>query len=527
MDFQNQTASPDAETQLLISAEGISKSFGSLQANRNIFMEVRRGEVHAVVGENGAGKSTFLKILFGWLRPDAGRILLNGKPVWFSCPGDAMRAGFGMVHQDLHIFPQLSALENVILGGEPARCGFVNWKTARRSVEGLCNAFDFSLPLAAPAGELPFANRQQIEILRVLYHKAQIVLLDEPTSLLAPPEIRKFLRILSTLKNQGHTILLVSHRLGEVMEAADRISVLRKGECVGTFSPGEFTLEQLAGLIISGPDVGSIQGSAEAGIEGEMEDRGKGPPPAVVFQMDNVRVSGDEHESGLNDFSLEVRRGEILGIGGIVGNGERTLARVIAGQIHQEAGRTIFCGRDISCLTIKGRREVGLRWLPANPQEEALVPERPLWENFLMGRQREPPWQAMGWLRRRRIRAWAMSQLDANGVVYRGLNENLMSLSGGNQQKLALSRVLEDAPRLVVLEQPGRGLDIHARESIHRRLDQLSAQGVAFLILSYDVEELLACCHRIGVLFRGRLMGIAPRGAASMETIGRWMLGLG
>lgn len=527
MDFQNHTVSPDAETQSFISTEGICKSFGSLQANRNISINVRHGEVHAVIGENGAGKSTFLKILFGRIQPDAGRILLNGKPVWFSCPADAMRAGFGMVHQDLHIFPRLSALENVILGGEPGKLGFIDWKAAGKSVEDLCATCDFSLPLGAPAGDLPFADRQQIEILRVLYHKAQIVLLDEPTSLLAPPEVRKFLQFLSTLKKQGHTILLVSHRLEEVMEAADCVSVLRKGECLGTFMPGEFTVEQLAGLIISGPCVDPAQGKKEAGIDGEKEDRGKGPSSAVVLQMKNVKVTGDEHESALCDFNLEIHEGEILGIGGIVGNGERTLARVIAGQAFQEAGMTVFCGRDISGLTIKDRREMGLRWLPANPPEEALVPERPVWENFLMGRQRRPAWQAMGWLRRRRIHAWATKELDTGGVVYPSLHERLMSLSGGNRQKLALSRVLGDAPRLVVLEQPGRGLDINARQSVHRRLDRLSARGVAFMILSYDMEELLACCHRIGVLFRGQLMGIVPREAISMETIGRWMLGLG
>ncbi|NLI82368.1 MAG: ATP-binding cassette domain-containing protein [Deltaproteobacteria bacterium] len=511
----------------MIALENVSRRFGFLWANRGVSIEVCRGEIHGIVGENGAGKSTLLKILSGHLQADAGRILLDGKPVHFRSPGDAAQAGIGLVHQHLQIFPQLTALENVVLGMEPKAFGFLRRKRARRRCGELCEIFGFSVPLDAPAGELPFAGRQQIEILRSLYREVRVLLLDEPTSLLSPPEINRFFRFLVSLRLQGRTVVLVSHRLEEVMEAADRISVLRRGKCLGTFVPREVTVEELAERIVAGSRVGDEPSLSRSGGEPSVVDhRKEGKPKGIVFRMIHARGGGSEYEAGLNDVTLEVGEGEILGIGAIVGNGERTLARMISGMMPCREGSIHFLERDISSLPVWERRELGLRWLPANTFEEALLPRRPLWENLLMGHHRPLASRPWGWFRREEIRAWGEACLAMGDVVHGGLGEPLESLSGGNQQKLALTRVLAGSPRLIVMEQPGRGLDIRARRNLWERLGRMSIQGVSFVIISHDVEELLSCCHRVGILFRGRLAGVAAAQSVSVECIGRWMLGL-
>ncbi len=505
--------------------DGISKRFGSLWANREITLDILEGEIHAIVGENGAGKSTLVKILYGHLQPDSGIINFKGASIRLQAPQDAMKIGIGMVFQQPLIFPQLSALENIIVGAEPVRHGGILRKQAESEVQRLCRLFGFNLPLNAQASELPFAHRQQIELLRILYRKAKILILDEPTSLLAPAETEQLLGLLRSLREKGCTVLFISHRLREVFAIADRISILRRGECIGTLPASDTSMEELAGLIVSQPETATVLGIAAKGRT-PSEDEPSDGAQKIVLDMRNVTAKPSGGESGLNDFSLEIHTGEIIGIGGIVGNGQRSLARVLAGMDAVESGSIILDGREITRCAISERIQRGLRWLPANPLEEMLLPARSIWENFLLGHQREVPFQVGSFLCKEKIKRRTERELALSDLTYSGADQIASGLSGGNAQKLALARSLSGDLSLAVLEQPGRGLDMGAQEKLHRQIRALSAKGVAFLIISYDLDELLALCSRIGALFRGCLAGIVDRRDATPEMLGRWMLGL-
>ena len=536
-----------------ITLKHISKHLGSVLANRDISLDFFEGEVHAIVGENGAGKSTLMRILNGELQPDAGTILLNGRCVTFARPQEAMAAGIGMAHQSFLIFPQLTAMENVIVGCEPGVRGWIRRKEAKDELRALCRSVGFELPLDSLAGALSFAHRQQIEILRLLYRKVKVLILDEPTSLLAPPETERFLNLLRSLQAAGHTILFISHRLHEVFAIADRVSVLSRGTGAGSFLKSEINLDRLVQLVVSGGNDGfSINASREAnalGDEIQLQTSGltckKEQPHGATtssihhssfithhssappfLELREVTARAGSQEAGLADFSLEVFHGEVFGLGGVVGNGQRTLAFLLAGMLPAEQGTVMLAGREMTRLSLSERMARGLRWLPANPVEEALLPSRSLWENLLLGRQRHPSCQAHNWLNRKAIEGWATAQLDQNEVVYASVADPLHGLSGGNSQKLALSRVLTGLPSLVILEQPSRGLDLRAQEHLRQQIRDLNEQGVTFLLISYDLDELLVLSHRLGVLYRGRMMGIAEPREASRELLGSWMLGV-
>lgn len=541
-----------------LTLDHISRCFGSVLANQDISLDFFEGEIHAIVGENGAGKSTLMKILNGELQPDSGEIRMSGSRVTFPRPQDAMLAGIGMAHQNFLIFPQLTALENVITGLEPCAGIWLRSKQAKAELLELCRSVGFDLPLDSPASQLSFAHRQQIEILRLLHRKVKVLILDEPTSLLAPPETERVLNLLQALQSSGHTILFISHRLHEVYAIAHRVSVLSRGRLAGSYPISEITVDRLVQLVISG----------EGGTPGSPSDAGSPPtsehpdplkihhPPGKqlpassedhlqeaqvppqhselrsqhdipsLLELNEITTRPGSREGHLHDFSLRLFEGEIFGLGGVVGNGQHQLALVLAGLIPVGGGSIFLSGEEITQLPTSDRVAKGLRWLPANPTEEALLPSRSLWENLLLGRHRDQPYQQQGWLNRMAISSWAADQLKLHQVVFGSLTDPLDSLSGGNLQKLALSRVLEGLPRLIVLEQPSRGLDLRAQELMRKRVLELKDQGVSFVLISYDLDELLALCHRIGVLYRGRLMGIAESGEASLDLLGSWMLGL-
>ena len=619
--------SGSADQKPFIRLHHISKRFGSLWANQDISLDLHEGEIHAIVGENGAGKSTLMKILNGHLQADAGEIECHGHRVHFHHPQDAMRAGIGMAYQQSLLFPQLTAIENIIVGFEPGRGGWLNRRQAEEELLQLCRSVGFDLPLNATASELPFAQRQQIEILRLLYRKVKVLILDEPTSLLSPPETERFLRLLKSLQAAGHTILFISHRLGEVFAIADRVSVLTRGRLVGSCPIAELNPEHLIRLVMSGgrsdgilsspnlatpealafqteshPDAANHPKPSPTTNEYRAQRLGlptrhsalmtqhtapgtqhsapstqhtltqanppsdiikhptsdmpppkspiRHPPsdirhptsdirhpisairnpksePSTLLELRSITTLASPYEARLEGFSLTLFEGEVFGLGGVVGNGQRTLALLLSGMLPAERGEIFFSGEAITHLPISGRAAKGLRWLPANPPEEALLPLRTIWENMLLGRQRQRPFQHYGWLEQREINSWATEHLVHQEVVHGALTDPVNSLSGGNLQKVALSRVLAGTPRLVILEQPSRGLDLRAQERLRNQVRAMNSRGVTFLLISYDLDELLALSHRIGVLYRGHLMGIAKREEASPELLGRWMLGLG
>ena len=521
----------------LIEFKNISKKFGSFYANRDISLSINKGEIHAIIGENGAGKTTLMNILFGRLRPDSGSIVLRGSPVLFRSPREALRAGIGMVHQDILFFPQLSVLENIIIGCEredgqgitgksrpkPSRFAAIpNTGRAREEAGRIQDSLGLRLDLDRQAKELPFAQRQQIELVRLLYRGAEILILDEPTSLLSPDETEKFLALMKSLRAGGRTVLFISHRLGEILSVADRITVLRKGCLAGTLDALGAGVEEIAGLMTDGRwDPSRMPAGGRSKLPGPSA---AGP---AVLELQGAGIGRSGTEPALRDISISIRKGEIFGIGGIVGNGQRSLARILAGKTSPDRGSIRFEGTEISGLGIKERLGKNIRWLQENPAEETLLTERPIWESLLLGRQREEEFARAGFIRKQKTIRFSMEQISLNNIAATGPFETLSGLSGGNRQKIALARVLAGAPRLVILEQPCRGLDIHAAGSIHDRLLKMSrADGVSFILISYDFDELISLCDRVAVVYRGQIMGTAENPAITRELLGRWAAGV-
>ncbi|MFZ2448444.1 MAG: ABC transporter ATP-binding protein [Syntrophobacteraceae bacterium] len=510
----------------LIEFRDISKKFGDFYANRGVNLAIRGGEIHAIAGENGAGKTTLMNVLFGRTLPDSGAVLLRGNALRLRSPRDAIRAGIGMVHQDLLFFPQLSVLENIILGNEPSSAGIIRMGAAEKEVLRLRDAFGFKLDPRLAAGELPFAGRQQLELLRILYRGADILILDEPTSFLGPHEAGRLLEVLRSLRAGGRTIIFISHRLGEVFAIADRITVLRRGSVVATLDAEKTGGEEIARLMV-GADAG--EGAQKPAGSGAGEVRrpislAADQPP--VLDVRDLCVQASPAEPRIENISFTVGKGEIFGFAGIVGNGLRSLAGALAGRVGTEGGRIVFDGSDITAQTVEDRLRAGICRVPENPSEEALLPDGPLWENFLLGRQREGEFQRRGIILKREAIAFTRDQIAKNGIAARGPDEPLSSLSGGNAQKVALARTLSRRPRLAVFEQPSRGLDLHAAARIREALFALSGEGAALVVLSYDLDELISLCDRVAVLFRGKLVGTVGRDGATREVLGRWMVGI-
>jgi simple sugar transport system ATP-binding protein len=520
-------AAPDAAP--LIEFRNITKRYGGLYANRDVSLQAAKGEIHAVAGENGAGKTTLMHVLFGRVRPDGGSILLRGRPVRFRSPRDAIRSGIGMVHQNILIFPQLTVLENIVLGAEPSRHGIFGTAAARRDLLRLQELFGFDIAPDRQAEKLPFAQRQQIELLRLLYRGAEVLILDEPTSLLAPSESARLLEFLRQLRSRGRTILFITHRLGEVFSIADRITVLRKGRLAAERDTEKTSPQEIARLMVSGPDETDAPAPAAVRRDSDVPDRvRRAPPPEPpLLELRNLSVAPSDVEPGLENVSLCLGKGEIFGVAGIVGNGQNLLARALAGRIPARSGTILFRGVDITGLPLNGRLRAGICRLPENPFEESILPGRPLWENFLLSRRENPEFRSKGFLLGKEILQFARRQIDENDIAASGPFDPVSSLSGGNVQKTALAGVFAGSPRLAILEQPSRGLDLRASARLKQRiLDLSAADGTTFIIISYDLDELIALCDRVAVFFRGGIMGIADRRSVSRDMLSRWMAGM-
>jgi simple sugar transport system ATP-binding protein len=441
-----------------------------------------------------------------------------------------------MVHQQLLIFPQLTALENILVGApgggilSPGRAG------VRRDILELCRAFGFDLPLDAPVIDLSFAQRQQIELLRALHRRADILILDEPTSLLSPPEVDRLLDLLRSIKGRGHTLLFVSHRLSEVFAIADTITVMQKGRRIASLAAGETSPAEIARLMVMLAPADSahavirseVAGKDQAPASTDLSRAGRSGPRdgETLLKLEAVCTSPQGKEAALRGIDLELRPREVLGIGGIVGNGQRALARVVGGLGMPSSGRVFFEGGSWENVSLAERLQKGFRWLPANLMEEGFCAGLSLWENYLLGRQHEPRFQTHRWLRKRAVRAWTEAELGDGGVRFGDVRQPVSTLSGGNVQRMGLLRTLSGLPRLVLLEQPGRGLDLLGQEWLCARLRGLCERGVAVLVISYDLDELLRLCHYVGVLYRGRLMGIAAVGGPDEEMLVPWMTGI-
>lgn len=507
---------PNAAGALAVQLAGITKRFPGVVANSDINITVRRGTVHALVGENGAGKSTLMKTLYGMHQPDEGTITVNGEAVTFSSPADAIAVGIGMVHQHFMLADNLTVWENIVLGSEPTAGGRLNVKQARGKIDELAKRYGLMVDSGALVEELGVGARQRVEILKVLYRGAQILILDEPTAVLVPQEVDELFGNLRELKSEGLTIIFISHKLDEVRTIADEITVIRRGTTVGTADPKSVTNRQLAEMM-----VGSALPVPEL-RESTVTDR-------VVLQLSTVRVAGSDlgGRDLLSDIDMVIHAGEVLGIAGVEGNGQAELVDAIMG-IRPIAGGTIaLSGKDIGRLSTSARREAGVGFIPEDRHRQGLILEGSLWENRILGHQTRAPSARGMLLDRKAAKADTRRIVEKFDVRTPGIDVAAASLSGGNQQKLIVGREMSEDPVLLIASHPTRGVDVGAQAAIWEHLRTARAAGLAVLLISADLEELIGMSDTLTVILRGRLIGTYDPRTVTPEQLGAAMTGAG
>ncbi|MGW1997052.1 ABC transporter ATP-binding protein [Embleya sp. NPDC001921] len=497
-----------------VEMRGIVRRFPGVLANDRVDLRVERGEIHAVMGENGAGKSTLMSILYGLQRPDAGHILLRGTEHSFGSPVQAIAAGLGMVHQGFKLFPSLTVTENVVYGGEPTRRGLVDRAAARARVAALVETHGLRVPPDARVADLPVGVQQRVEILKLLYRDARVLILDEPTAVLTPAEADRLLEVIRGLARSGRTVLLVTHKLGEVMAVSDRVTVLRDGRVTARLATAETTPAEIA-LAMTGRRI-DLDRTHPAGA-----------PAAEVLEVRGLTVSAGRGAKPLvEDVSLTVRAGEIVGIAGVAGNGQSELVEALAGLRPSGAGRVLVAGHDVGDASVRHRRRAGLAYVPEDRATVGAARDASLADNLAMGFHRGPPLAGRGgFLRRTAIREHAARVIERFGVKAASSSVTIGTLSGGNQQKAILGReITHDAPLLLV-EQPTRGVDIGSIENIHARLIEYRDAGHGILLVSAELSEILALSDRVLVMYEGRIVAELPRAEADVRTIGLAMAG--
>ena len=488
---------------------GIAKRFPGVVANHDVSLEVRSATVHALVGENGAGKSTLMKILYGVLRPDEGTIEVDGERVSFSWPADAIRHGIGMVFQHFQLADNLTVLENVVLGDE-RRHGIGD--AARREIEQLSQAYGFELDPDALVETLGVGQRQRVEILKVLYRGARIIILDEPTAVLVPQEVEALFENLRKLKAQGHTLLFISHKLDEVLQIADEITVLRRGTTVATVKPADVTPRRLAELMV-GAELPSA--STE---ESTVTDR-------AVLDVRGLRVCDDTRRVLLDDVDLCIRAGEVLGVAGVEGNGQAELIEAVLG-IRRASGGAIRLGDvDVTAWDTRRRRSTGIGYVPEDRQRYGLLLDAPLWENRILGHQTRPPAVRGRWIDRAGARQDCARVVEQYDVRTPGIDTAARALSGGNQQKFIVGREMSGDPVLLVAAHPTRGVDVGAQAAIWEQIREARRRGLAVLLISADLDELIGLSDSIRVLFRGRLVAEFDPQQVTPQQLGSAMTG--
>ncbi|MFD0118568.1 ABC transporter ATP-binding protein [Streptomyces sp. NPDC058320] len=496
-----------------VELRGITKRFPGVVANRDIDITVRRGTVHALCGENGAGKSTLMKILYGMQKPDEGTIAVGGTQVTFATPADAIARGIGMVHQHFMLADNLTVLENVVLGAE--KLHGIGGK-ARTKIREISEAYGLGVRPDVLVEELGVADRQRVEILKVLYRGARTLILDEPTAVLVPQEVDALFDNLRELKSEGLTVIFISHKLGEVLSVADEITVIRRGTTVGTADPRNTSTKQLAELM-----VGSELPSPET-EESTVTD-------TPMLHLAGVRLTQTDLDGVerviLDDVTFTIRRGEVLGIAGVEGNGQSELVEAIMGMRTADRGTVALDGADVTRTPTRKRREAGVGYIPEDRHRHGLLLEAPLWENRVLGHVTERPNSKRGLLDLKAARADTERIVRDYDVRTPGIEVTAASLSGGNQQKLIVGREMSHAPKLLIAAHPTRGVDVGAQAQIWDQIRRARREGLAVLLISADLDELIGLSDTLRVMYRGRLVADADPATITPEELGSAMTG--
>jgi general nucleoside transport system ATP-binding protein len=505
------------DTRPAVELRRLTKRFGAVLANAAVDLRVEPGTIHGVVGENGAGKSTAMKMLYGLYRPDAGEIFISGKPCAWASPAEAIASGIGMVHQHFMLAGTHSALDNILLGAEPVRWGMVDRRAARARLEDLARQYGLPVAWDRAVEELPVGIQQRVEILKLLYRDASILILDEPTAVLTPQETNELFRNLRRLRDEGKTILLVTHKLREVMSFTDRVTVFRAGKVTAELATSATNPQELANLMVGRKVVLGIEVAPAQ------------PRPEAALEVRGLSLAGpaaSRHK--LAEISFEVRRGEVVGVAGVEGNGQSELLQAL---LHpretrcRTAGTVRVLGHDVTAWRAAAIRDLGVAVIPEDRLKEGLLPERPVSENFLLGLQGSSEFSHAGFLKPRALAAAAIKALAEYDVRPLDLELATGKLSGGNQQKLIVAREFERKPKLLLAAQPTRGVDVGAIEFIHQRIVQARDAGAGVLLVSSELEEILALSDRILVMYEGRLVAEFRRGEVSERELGLKMGG--
>lgn len=496
----------------MLELKNIKKTFGDCVANENVSLAIQKGTIHAIVGENGAGKSTAMKVVYGFYNPDGGEILVEGKPVTIRNPHDAIALGIGMVHQHFMLVDTMTVAENIILGAETGSSASLDLEKANEDILKLSNELRLGVNPRAVIEDLSVGQQQRVELLKALYRNADLLILDEPTAVLSPQEVEEFFGILRRMKEQGKTIVIITHKLDEVLAISDEVTVMRDGRTVGHVITSETSAQELARLIV-GRDVLLRVEKTDA------------DPAGTVLAVTSLQVNG-KHGLAVNGVSFEVRSGEIVGIAGIEGNGQTELIEALAGLAKPVSGSITFNGKDVTNCTARQLKELGVAHIPEDRHKRGLLLQSDLADNSILGVHYRPPIAAASGL----VNGAAVGK-RVSGIIEKfdvrpgDSTQTAKSLSGGNQQKLVIGREFGLDPKLLLVSQPTRGVDIGAIEFIHRKLIDLRDAGSAILLVSAELEEVTALADRLIVMREGKIVGEVDPKSASVDEIGLLMTG--
>ena len=491
----------------------ITKEFPGIIANDDITLQLRKGEIHALLGENGAGKSTLMSVLFGLYQPEAGEIRKNGQVVRINDPNDATALGIGMVHQHFQLIDVFTVLDNIILGAETTKLGFLQKKEARKKVEALSKKYGLEVDLDAKVEDITVGMQQRVEILKMLYRDNEILIFDEPTAVLTPQEIEELMATMKEFAREGKSILFISHKLNEIMEVADRVTVLRKGKYVGTVDTKDTNKQALSNMMVGRPVQLEV-----------VKDEAR--PGETVLKVEHLSVPSHSHKrDAVRDVSFEARAGEILCIAGIDGNGQTELIYGLTGLDKCSAGTVTLCGRDISHASIRHRGE-NMSHIPEDRHKHGLVLDFTLEQNLVLQRYREPQFQHFGFIRDDQVRGYAQRLIEQYDVRSgQGPVTTARSMSGGNQQKAIIAREVDRDKALIVAVQPTRGLDVGAIEYIHKQLVAERDKGKAVLLVSLELDEVMSLSDRILVMYEGEIVGELDPKTTTVQELGLYMAG--